>query len=1081
MAETPATDSLYRFCLERRLLTPEQAAEARAALKATGRNNQAADFLDVCRKRGFLSVAQCAEIQSAFRVRVSERVVRLKSLGGFRLLEKVGEGAMGVVFKARQESLDRIVALKILSPRLAQNPVFVARFMREARAAAALNHPNIVQGIDVGGDQGFHYFAMEFVEGETASQRMKRLGGKLPLEETLEVGRQTAAALLHAHSKGLLHRDVKPDNLMLIPTAGLADKEPFTVKLMDLGLARETGESADEDPGLTRSGSTVGTPYYISPEQARGRRDIGPPADLYSLGCTLYQFATGRPPFTEGSSAVIMAAHLSAEPEDPRKFAPDLPAEFSRMVLKLLCKKPEDRFPDAAALAAEISRLQTKKFVRGGSRTGQFSGNETRGTRGPTGKMRAVSASGSRPTTGRAETVVRRDGSSFKTPLIAAAAAGSAVALLLVAYLMFGAQNDQRGKNPPHPVVVETKNAKESPSPETKAAKTVETKAVEVKTVPRLKNKTSREEHYDEKSLRVTAAFAAAERLTAERPDDWPAQYAAWSAIRDDPAAMGTDHGRLAKNNAQRAGAELLRHKTETVEQAVAKNDFETAFQCLDKPEPWEDAVLQPETDALRKRVERRATEAAEKLLTELARLEEEGNYLKAEEVCRRIAQMKNADATEKAAQKLPLLKEAAERLRAEEKKKSEAAFWSVCRELSAQLHAHREAEIEALLPTLRKNAELAGVKNWADFPAMMPKALADFRQLLSQTLSTAKEGRFLPGQKGKQYYALNEEKIQFRLTDSGGRVGSSTPVRNLSWTDLFVLAGLGPEERAAVIAALPVETLAPLGGLAVLLGEDDWVDEAFFARAIKANVPRAAETAAFWTKARTVAGFSKPETAATPSMPKTADDDLPMAKLIRGKIVAQGADWIEIEYDFSAPDQLDDFQQVRGRWEIQEGRLRNTGEERDPQIWLKIPFVGDSLIVSFSGAAATDFNCLLGPEPVAETTAGYSFRFGRGTVRGLRETQLLNSAAEIVARSPELPHPESENKVMIERRSRVLTAQLNNRNAFTFNLPTAPPAFRHVCFQTWTKAWYGNLRVRGKVDPDWLANARDAYRKKNP
>ena len=201
-------------------------------------------------------------------------------VGGFELLARIGKGGMGAVYKARQISLDRLVALKILPRSLAKQKDFVTRFMREARAAGQLQHSNIVGGIDVGEADGYHYFAMEYVEGETAGAMISR-EGTLDGETTLRMLTDVAKGLAHAHENGLIHRDVKPSN-MLIEKSG-------RVKLCDLGLARST----QEDSSLTQTGTAMGTPYYMSPEQIAGKHDIDARTDIYSLGAVGYHLLAG--------------------------------------------------------------------------------------------------------------------------------------------------------------------------------------------------------------------------------------------------------------------------------------------------------------------------------------------------------------------------------------------------------------------------------------------------------------------------------------------------------------------------------------------------------------------------------------------------------------------------------------------------------------------------------------------------------------------------------------------------------------------------------------------------------------------
>ena len=190
----------------------------------------------------------------------STKTGQKRAIGGFEIIAKLGQGAMGAVFKARQVSVDRIVALKVLPRNLAKNENYVVRFLREAHAAAKLDHVNIVQGIDAGQADGYHYFAMEFVDGNTLRDVLTAQG-KLSEQHALEIARDVARALDCAHEAGLIHRDVKPDNV-LIASDG-------TVKLADLGLARETERT---DSGVTQVGTPLGTPNYISPEQVRGEQ-----------------------------------------------------------------------------------------------------------------------------------------------------------------------------------------------------------------------------------------------------------------------------------------------------------------------------------------------------------------------------------------------------------------------------------------------------------------------------------------------------------------------------------------------------------------------------------------------------------------------------------------------------------------------------------------------------------------------------------------------------------------------------------------------------------------------------------------
>lgn len=252
---------------------------------------------------------------------------------------------MGAVYQARQISLQRIVAVKILAPKHARDQEYVQRFQLEARATGKLNHPNIVAATAVGFADRYYYFAMEFVEGESLKAKIVRKGA-LPEDEVVRIGAAMASALSHAHEAGIIHRDVKPDNI-LIDTAG-------TAKLTDLGLAKLQEK---EDGSLTKSGATVGTPHYIAPEQASGERDIDGRADVYSLGCTLYHAATGRTPFDATNAAMLMVKHLNEKIPHPQAIRPELSDEFCAVLSRMVARNREDRYTDMQEAAEDLDAL----------------------------------------------------------------------------------------------------------------------------------------------------------------------------------------------------------------------------------------------------------------------------------------------------------------------------------------------------------------------------------------------------------------------------------------------------------------------------------------------------------------------------------------------------------------------------------------------------------------------------------------------------------------------------------------------------------------------------------------------------
>ncbi len=269
----------------------------------------------------------------------------LMQLGQFQLHEKIGEGGMGSVYRGIQVSLNRPVALKLLPGALAKDKAFVERFHREARAAAALNHPNIIQVFDAGEQDGTHYFAMELVDGETIAAKVER-NGPMPEPEAVAVAMSVAAALHHAWTKAkLIHRDIKPENL-IVTSDGM-------VKVCDLGLAK----SAGQDSHLTISGTMLGTPHFIAPEQARGDPDVDTRADIYSLGASLYFLLTGTPPFQADSSMAVMYKHVNDPLPDPRTLNSNLSEGVVRILKKMTAKEPADRYQDMLELYNDLERV----------------------------------------------------------------------------------------------------------------------------------------------------------------------------------------------------------------------------------------------------------------------------------------------------------------------------------------------------------------------------------------------------------------------------------------------------------------------------------------------------------------------------------------------------------------------------------------------------------------------------------------------------------------------------------------------------------------------------------------------------
>ncbi len=271
---------------------------------------------------------------------------------GYQLITKVGKGAMASVYKARQLSLDRIVAIKVLPKRMSENPEFVERFYYEGKAAARLSHNNIVQAIDVGSTpDGFHYFVMEFIEGLTLYDIMQPPpvgeGRNFGEPEALEIMAQMADALAHAHKRGLIHRDVKPKNIILTP-GGVA-------KLTDLGLARAMDDTAAAE---SEAGRAYGTPYYISPEQIRGDVDIDFRADIYSLGATMYHLLTGKVPFEGDSPTAVMHKHLKSPLTPPDHINTSLSAGVGEIIEVAMAKNRDERYARTEDMLEDLRAVQ---------------------------------------------------------------------------------------------------------------------------------------------------------------------------------------------------------------------------------------------------------------------------------------------------------------------------------------------------------------------------------------------------------------------------------------------------------------------------------------------------------------------------------------------------------------------------------------------------------------------------------------------------------------------------------------------------------------------------------------------------
>jgi serine/threonine protein kinase len=327
-----ATPSELEFCLEQQ--------------KQSSDPNQRS-LADLLVEHSFITANQAKRLRQSLDERKNSQIP------GYTLICKIGKGAMATVYKARQNSLDRIVAVKVLPRKMSDNPEFVDRFYKEGRAAAKLSHSNIVQAIDVGstGGDGFHYFVMEYIEGKTLYDIMVPPpagdGHVFSEDEALDVTIQMADALAHAHRRGLIHRDVKPKNIILTP-GGVA-------KLTDLGLARA---SDDKQAAESEAGKAYGTPYYISPEQIRGDIDIDFRADIYSLGATLYHLVTGRPPFEAETPSAVMHKHLKTPLTPPDHINTALSVGIGEIIEVAMAKPRDERYTTTEDMLEDLRAVR---------------------------------------------------------------------------------------------------------------------------------------------------------------------------------------------------------------------------------------------------------------------------------------------------------------------------------------------------------------------------------------------------------------------------------------------------------------------------------------------------------------------------------------------------------------------------------------------------------------------------------------------------------------------------------------------------------------------------------------------------
>jgi serine/threonine-protein kinase len=336
-------ERLGRLAVAHGLVSEAELRKAQAELAARGQADVPGALGTYLVEQGSLTPNQLERLMDA----ASAAAVKTPKVGDYLLVEKLGAGGMGAVYRAERKSDGETVALKILPRSKATDEEFLTRFEQEARAAFELSHPNIVRALDMGQADGYHYIAMEFVDGRDLFSMLEERG-KLTVPEAVEIAVQMAEALDHAHGERLVHRDIKPDNI-LINKQGVA-------KLTDLGLVMEEAPAGGR-PRITKRGLAMGTPFYFSPEQARGEEDIDIRSDIYALGATLYEMVTGKPPFEGESAAQVMLQHIQEDVISPKDIDRSLPDGLCRVIEKMMAKDREDRYQDPAELLGDLRLL----------------------------------------------------------------------------------------------------------------------------------------------------------------------------------------------------------------------------------------------------------------------------------------------------------------------------------------------------------------------------------------------------------------------------------------------------------------------------------------------------------------------------------------------------------------------------------------------------------------------------------------------------------------------------------------------------------------------------------------------------
>ncbi len=343
MATNSADIQFESALMSSKLIDEQQMRDAKEELERRALVGDKVSLADILVGRGVIT----STIREHLEKTAQDLPKGLQTLGHYKLLKKLGQGGMGAVYLAEDTADNSKVAIKILPEKFAADAELLARFRRENKAAFRLRHENICVAYGEGEKDGVNYYTMEYCDGEPLDAIQKRLG-KVPLKTALDILIQVARGLQYAHDNGIIHRDIKPANIFL-SSAGV-------VKILDMGLSKDI--EADDLSFNTASGTVLGTAHYLSPEQAKGEKQIDGRADIYSLGATLYSLVTGTTPFKGATQALVMMKHISEPLPNPKDLAKDLPDDAVAFIQKLMAKEPADRYQNCTEVINEIERIR---------------------------------------------------------------------------------------------------------------------------------------------------------------------------------------------------------------------------------------------------------------------------------------------------------------------------------------------------------------------------------------------------------------------------------------------------------------------------------------------------------------------------------------------------------------------------------------------------------------------------------------------------------------------------------------------------------------------------------------------------